>query len=49
MATKVPTASWVCPVLDLQAIRKKNEDARCDQQRREALQRIIERANRINW
>lgn len=40
-----PTAQ----VIDLQAIRKRNEEAKRDQQYREALQRILERAKKIDW
>jgi hypothetical protein len=40
-----PTAQ----VIDLQAMRKRNEDAKRDQQQREALQRILERAKKFDW
>lgn len=42
-------ALWTAPVVNLQKLRKRNEDAKRDQQHREALQRIIERANRTDW
>lgn len=41
--------SWTAPVIDLQAMRKRKEDAKRDQQYREALQRILERAKKIDW
>ena len=40
---------WTAPVVDLQALRKRNEDAKREQQHREALQRILERAKKIDW
>lgn len=41
--------AWTAPVIDLQAMRKRNDDAKRDQQQREALQRILERAKKIDW
>lgn len=43
------SASWTAPVIDLQALRKRKDDAKRDQQQREALQRILERAKKIDW
>lgn len=40
---------WTAPVISLQSLRKRNEDAKRDQQQREALQRILERAKKIDW
>lgn len=40
---------WTAPVVDLQALRKRNEDAKREQQHSEALKRILERAKKIDW
>jgi len=43
------SALWAAPVIGIQDLRKKRDDDKRRQQEREALQRILERAQKLDW